>query len=571
MKKTVLILLIIISLGAFLRFYRLNQFPPALFGDEVDVGYQAYSILKTGKDYLGQPWPISFHSLADWRTPLFLYTDVPFIALFGLNEWGVRFPAALFGILTLPLFFLLLRKLFGRDEIGLLGTFFMAVSMWHLQYSRAAFEVTQMLFLLVGGLYFFFLGLAKWKYLFISVFLLALTPYSYNTAKFFLPLLLGILALCYWLPLKKIGFKRILAVGALFCLVSLPMVLDIVGGKGAERFSVLSVFSDPTVIPQIGFERQADMWVEKAGNLDVDTASLTSRFFHNKFLSWGLALFKNYSKVFSTEFLFTFGDLNLRHSVQGNLGVLYWLDLFFLSLGLISLANLKDKSLRNFLLLWLLLSPVPSVLTRDGGSHATRLILLLLPLLALISLGAFSLGQILRRAKLGKVMGGVIALVFIFQMAFYLHHYYVHYPLKSEGWWHYGFKELGEYVKENGDKYDYIVWSDGREPPLIFSLFWTQTDPRILQENKLVYQQVNDAIWADHLPQTKFYYGRVSEKRVVEASGYGGTLNPKILYLAPLLEIKKDFRREPPPSSVGLLKTIYYPSGSIAHYILTGL
>ena len=51
MKKPALIFLIFITLlGAFFRLYKLDKFPPALFGDEVDVGYQAYSILKTGKD-----------------------------------------------------------------------------------------------------------------------------------------------------------------------------------------------------------------------------------------------------------------------------------------------------------------------------------------------------------------------------------------------------------------------------------------------------------------------------------------------------------------------------------------
>jgi hypothetical protein len=70
MKKGKLIvsLLLITLLGLLLRLYNLEKVPPSLFGDEVDVGYQAYSILKTGRDYMGQSWPISFHSLAEWRT-----------------------------------------------------------------------------------------------------------------------------------------------------------------------------------------------------------------------------------------------------------------------------------------------------------------------------------------------------------------------------------------------------------------------------------------------------------------------------------------------------------------------
>jgi len=155
-NKSLVLLLLIILLGAFLRFYRLTEVPPSLFGDEVDVGYQAYSILKTGRDYSGNFLPIHFQSLADWRTPLFLYATVPFVWLFGLTELGVRFAPALFGVLTIPLVFLFceeLREILKIRSItshfSLLTSLLLAVSPWHLQYSRAAFEVTLMLFLII--------------------------------------------------------------------------------------------------------------------------------------------------------------------------------------------------------------------------------------------------------------------------------------------------------------------------------------------------------------------------------------------------------------------------------------
>ena len=47
MKKWILIAILIVA--SVLRLWGLNKVPVSLFGDEVDVGYQAYSILKTGK------------------------------------------------------------------------------------------------------------------------------------------------------------------------------------------------------------------------------------------------------------------------------------------------------------------------------------------------------------------------------------------------------------------------------------------------------------------------------------------------------------------------------------------
>ncbi len=568
-RKTFVFLLLIIILGAFLRLYKLDKFPPSLFGDEVDVGYQAYSILKTGKDYLGQAWPVSFHSLADWRTPLFLYTDVPFVALFGLNEWGVRLPASLFGILTLPFFFLLTKKLLQNEKLALVATFFLAISPWHLQYSRAAFEVTQMLFLIIVGLYFFLRGLERWPYLIGSAIFLALAPYSYNTAKFFLPLFGLLLIFCFWQKIKKIPLKKLAIAVSIFILILLPMTKDIFFGKAAERFSILSIFTDPTVAPQIGFERQTDMKV-MLGEVPIGTApSFSSRVFHNKYLSWGLTLTKNYFRSFSTEFLFTNGDINFRHSIQGGFGQLWWFDIVFLGLGLFFLfTKIKDEKVKKFIIWWLLLAPLPSVLTREGGTHATRLILMLPPLLLVISLGFYQFLTIFGSKK-QKLLWIFLVLIFIGQFSIYWHRYYVHYPLESEEWWHYGFKQTAAYAKQNGNKYDYIVFSDTDEPPLIFYLFWLKVDPRIVQENKLIWTQINDAIRADHLPQTKYYFGHISEERISN-SGLNGILKSNILYLAPQVEIKKDFRLEPVPSSIELLQTIYYPSGRMAEYILTG-
>src|SRR3989344_1271339 len=99
MDKNKKILIVILLFAAFLRFWKINEVPVSLFGDELDVGYQAYSILKTGKDYSGNFWPLHFHSLAEWRTPLYLYSSVPTVALFGISPLGVRLPAALFGVL----------------------------------------------------------------------------------------------------------------------------------------------------------------------------------------------------------------------------------------------------------------------------------------------------------------------------------------------------------------------------------------------------------------------------------------------------------------------------------------
>src|SRR3989344_5188900 len=106
MKNRVLILIIL--LAAFLRFYNLSKTPPSLYWDEASLGYNAYSILKTARDEHGQFLPITnFAAFGDYKPPGYIYLTVPSIAIFGVNEFAIRFPSAFFGTLTVLLAFFL--------------------------------------------------------------------------------------------------------------------------------------------------------------------------------------------------------------------------------------------------------------------------------------------------------------------------------------------------------------------------------------------------------------------------------------------------------------------------------
>ena len=64
MTKEKLILIITILAAFFIRFYNYN-YPPLLW-DEAALGYNAYSILKTGRDEYGQYFPLIFKSFGDY-------------------------------------------------------------------------------------------------------------------------------------------------------------------------------------------------------------------------------------------------------------------------------------------------------------------------------------------------------------------------------------------------------------------------------------------------------------------------------------------------------------------------
>ena len=110
MKKVQLsIFVLVLFLAALLRFYNFTSNPPALYWDDVSIGYNAYSIVQTGKDEWGVSYPAVFKSFGDYKLPLYVYLASITVKIFGPNEVGVRLPSLLAGIATVALTYFLLQ------------------------------------------------------------------------------------------------------------------------------------------------------------------------------------------------------------------------------------------------------------------------------------------------------------------------------------------------------------------------------------------------------------------------------------------------------------------------------
>ena len=223
--RKILIILAILLLATFLRFWHISSNPPGLYWDEVANGYNAYSILKTAKDEYGTFMPLTFRAFDDWRPALAIYPLVPSIAVFGLNEFGVRFPAALLGVLTVFLTYLLVKKFFENENISLLSAFFLAISPWHIQFTRAQFEAGFMLFFCLLSLYIFHAKKLSTATVTLSALILGLALNSYQGAKVWVPLFAIINIVFNIKNVLKLKQRLIfpIIVLAIFCL---PFVLD---------------------------------------------------------------------------------------------------------------------------------------------------------------------------------------------------------------------------------------------------------------------------------------------------------------------------------------------------------
>ena len=254
MRRAKVLLFSIIVLAAVLRLYWLGQIPNGLEWDEVALGYDAYSILHTARDQFGTFLPNNFRSLDDWKPPLYVYSAVPAVALFGLTEFATRLPAAVYGIAAVLLTYFLVKELFlnsstpgeflhirsgqaghprgvlslESERLALLSSFFLAISPWHLQFSRAAFETNLSVTVTIAAVLTFIKGVRGNKSLFlVSSALFGLALFSYHSTRVVTPLILVSLFIIFrrQLPAKKMLFG-FLSVYAVFWIFFIPIATN---------------------------------------------------------------------------------------------------------------------------------------------------------------------------------------------------------------------------------------------------------------------------------------------------------------------------------------------------------
>lgn len=411
------LLVLICSLFLFTRLYKISEIPLSVYWDEASIGYNAYSILKTGKDEWGDFFPIHFRAFGEFKLPVYIYSVVPFIKIFDLNEFSVRIPSVLFSLGVVILTYFLAKRLTGNTTIGLWSSFFVTISPWFFIFSRAGFEAT-------AGLMFYLLGIYLFlRFKFLAILSFIISAYSYNSFRAVVPLTILILV---FFERDNIGqiLKKSLHWAAL-----------------ALVFIVLSIWPIYRLyVYDVGFFR-----LQAVGTVNVET------------------FIKNYFSHFGLDFLLN-GDKNLRHQQEG-FGQIYIPELILVILGLIFLFknNTKYKWLP---LILILLVPIPASLTKESP-HALRS-LSAVPFIHIISaMGAASL-----RSHLNI---GIALLMLVFFINYFLNFLNV-YPTYSSKEWQYGYKKI--FTDESLNQKDKILISDEDAQPYIFALFYLKYDPQ---------------------------------------------------------------------------------------------
>ena len=509
-------LISILVLAFILRILFVWKIPPSLNWDEVSIGYNAYSVLKTGKDEWGAFLPLHFKAFGEFKLPVHIYASIPGIAIFGLNELGVRITPVLFGVLAVFFTYLLAKEVFKSHNIGLLSAFLLAVSPWHLQLSRASLESATAMSILTGGMYFFWKGLRRNVYLIPAAIMFGLTIYTYNAERAFVPLFIFVLVLIFRKKLfQKENIKNGIIAGLIFFLFIARLLPTIFSSEGSSRFKLVSITDDPGFVLRIN---------EARGNTNLPEP--LPRLIHNKATHFIYVFGNNYLAHYSPDFLFINGAGHKQHHVQG-IGELYLIEAPFLAFGIYYLLKKNSKEKKLFFASWILLSAIPVAITFDSIPHALRTLLVLPSYQILASLGFITVFK-KHKSKAIKLLPLIIA-VFVIQFGVYLNRYYKIYPKAYSRDWQYGYRQVYEYLKENEDQYDRYIISRAYGEPHIFALFFLKIDPNDYQTTDMLERyQANDWVWVTQY--NNFYFpdlgdeGTRVEDMKKQFSGKGKTL-----------------------------------------------
>lgn len=470
MKKNLLLIFIVI-LGFIFRFYMLGSIPAGLTSDEANTGYDAYSVLLTGRDQWGELYPlISLKGFGDYRLPVYTYLVIPFIKIFDLSILAVRLPSAVSGVIAIILIFLITRKIFDY-KTGVISAFLMAFSPWGVGLSRQGIESNLAMALFLMAFYLFLKHKDNEKFLYLSLIIFLLTIYTYTSYILFTPLALIILILNYRRGLFKIKKKLILAV-AILIIGLLPLILG--HSAGSTRFSQIGFTRDLTSIGLI------DVLNLKIGSCNDVVFNAICRVYNNKLVTFSSVFFQNFIHHFSFDFLYLKGT-STQFSLLPERGLLYLYESIFLLSGLFLLFKKKGKT---FIIFLLMLSVIPDSLS--GGGHHSRSSIMLPFLIITESIGIIGILKYLNSLKniyVKSIIEMTIFTVIFFSVSYFALTYFTYFKKHYSSYSLYPYKDLSISLKDLKSRYYEIYLSSylNDSPQYIFYLFYNKYDPRLYQ------------------------------------------------------------------------------------------
>ncbi len=485
------LLFTVVCLALILRIYSLSTVPPHPSLDEVSIGYNAYSILKTGADEYGNKLPVLLRAYDDYRPALYVYLVIPFIKIFGLNVLSVRLPSVILSVISVFVTFFLTRELLKKVKnrkyilfwIPLSSAFFLAISPWHIYVSRLGHEVNASLSFLILGIYFFlyfvnsvsekktnFFG--RYSILISSIFF-ALSFSSYQSTKVVVPAIVIMLTVLY-LKYLLIEKRLIILAAILGLIISLPILVSSLNPEALIRYKGTNVFtSNPKLL-----EQSSKKLLE-----EKNRGNLVGQVLNNRRVVYLDIFSQAYFSHFTIDFLF--GNSGDDPFKAPNSGLLYFFEIPLLIMGLFFLRQYVKRSI--FLILWILVAIIPAAIT-TGYPHAMRAFSIIPTPQIIGAVGLFVLVETVFKIRvllLKVVLCGIFIFIVIFSCLQFTYNYFYLLPKNISDQFQYGVTNAMEYARKSENKYQKIIVSNNGDlaQSYMYYLFVNKFDPSTYQKN----------------------------------------------------------------------------------------
>ncbi len=478
--KTKILLILIIIVGAFLRFYKLGTLPNSYSPDELSQAYTAYSILQTGKDEWGNSNWLNLRSFGDYKPPLQTLLMIPSVKVFGLTPFSARFPNAFLSVFTILLTYLIADILFKNKNISLVSALFISISPWALPMSRIALEANLLIFIISLAFYLCLLAQNKNNSLFfiLSAIFFGLSLFTYHSSKIFTPLFLILLIIfqkTYRQPKKLVLF-----------LITFSLFLFTLFWTNSQiktnRTGDIAIFN-PT-----------DKWSYVSNSQFEITQNGLPYFltkpFYNKITYLYETFSTSYLSYFSPQFLLTQGAGETTYGMipgYGVLGLIPFLGLLFCLILLIQKKVTKDSN--NIIFIFLAILIPPSIAAIAKGSYSANRVSLMTPFIQILSAVGLSFFIKNLPQKFQKISYSIsLILFFSLNSIFLIRYFYQGNQILAEGML-YGHKQANEYIQSHSASQ--IIYSRKLSEPQAYVSFFNHINPLITQSessNWLEYQ-----------------------------------------------------------------------------------
>lgn len=546
----------IFILAFILRSVSLEAIPKGFHVDEVKVGWNSLSLLKTLRDDKNNLLPLYYNTFGDYRPTGIFYITAPFVYLFGNTVFATRIASAFFGALTVfPVYFLVMQLSSSKNRkegeknkfVAIWSALILAIMPWHITTSRATSEVVISVFFTLLSINFFIslIKTMKIKYVLLYGTALLISYLLYHSVRLSAPIMIFAVFVYFYKRVKTLKNNRIIFVTLIFPFLLSAIMLLSPSSKG--RFSQVSIFNDKDVVYEI--ERLNNEYI--GGRKD--------KIFTNKYLVYIKNIAFEYGKYFSTDFLIGTSARPFRYT-NPSVGLLYITDIFLLLTGIYFMLKNKDLVIVPTLFA---LSPLVSSLTTEDSPNLHR-VLFMAPMAAIIiGYGAVGLVDIKHRNSILVTIS--IFLICFANITYFSYTYFSgvqnykpfekNFLVDSPTYRNVGNIELAKYIKSTQNTYDKIFVTNFPDSLYTWYAYFNQKNPEEFNQtsakinsNQREYENI---IFTDSKCPSDYVFNESANKILVIDSG----------------ECPVDTKiKDRLPAKV--VQTLIRPDGSVSYYLL---